>query len=97
MAFELIVDPRALQDIQTAIDYYDDKQEGLGKRFDIELDEYLLLLEVNPYFQIRYDHIHCLPLRTFPYMIHFEIDNKKLVVTVVAVLFTDVSTEKWKR
>jgi len=57
----------------------------------------LLLLEVNPYFQIRYDHIHCLPLKTFPYMIHFEIDNKKFVVTVVAVLFTGVSTEKWKR
>lgn len=97
MGFLVILDPRAIDDIQSAIDYYDDQLEGLGKRFDTELDEYLVLIKRNPYFQIRYDHIHCLPLKTFPYMIHFSINEDRKTLTVLAVLFTGASIEKWKR
>lgn len=97
MAFLVVLDPRAINDVQDAIDYHDDQQEGLGKRFDIELDEYLLLLERNPNFQIRYDRIHCLPLKTFPYMIHFSLDEDHKTLRVLAVLYTGASTEKRKR
>jgi hypothetical protein len=34
MRFSLVIEARAIQDIQQAIDYYDSQQEGLGRRFE---------------------------------------------------------------
>ena len=33
MAYTIVIDPRAIQDIQEAIDYYEEKLPGLGKKF----------------------------------------------------------------
>lgn len=66
MAFTIIIDTRAISDIQEAIDYYDEQQAGLGKRFEAELNSLLVFLEDNPFFCIRYDHVRCLPMKKFP-------------------------------
>jgi|GEM_PF-2553306 len=66
MAYTAVIDPRAMQDVQKAIEYYDEQQPGLGEEFENQLNEHLLLLEKNPFFQIRYDDIHCLPFETLP-------------------------------
>lgn len=34
MAFTLLIDPRAIQDIHDVIDYYDNQQTGLGGKFE---------------------------------------------------------------
>jgi toxin ParE1/3/4 len=62
MAFTTVLDPRAIGDIQQAIDYYEEKQSGLGAKFEDTLNEYLRKLEQHPFFQIRYDNVHCLPI-----------------------------------
>lgn len=67
MLFEIIIDPRAIQDIQDAINYYDEKQIGLGEKFLNALDKHLHTLEKNPFFNIRYDEVRCLPFKKFPY------------------------------
>ena len=73
MSFTVLIDPRAIQDIQEAIDYYDNQQIGLGKKFENELNKYLVVLEKNPFFRIRYNHVRCLPMKKFPFMVHFSI------------------------
>jgi len=85
MAFSIYVDPKAIWDIQEAIDYYDEQQPGLGARFEATLNQHLLLLEKNPFFHKRYDDIRCLPLKKFPYMVHFTVDEKKYLVIIRAV------------
>ncbi len=96
MTFEVILDPRAIKDIQNIIDYYDDRQFGLGYKFESELNNQLSELYTNPFFQIRYNNVHCLPLNRFPYMIHFTIDEKKKIVTVRGVFHTSRSTDIWR-
>lgn len=96
MAFTLVIDPRAIQDIQEAIDYYEEQQAGLGKRFEAALNRHLLTLEKNPFFRIRYDNVRSLPVKRFPYMVHFTIDQDQQVVTVWAVFNTSLSPKKWK-
>lgn len=61
MAFTTVLDPRALQDVQQAIDYYEDQEPGLGEHFEGFANDCIIELEQNPYFQIRYDEVHCLP------------------------------------
>ena len=96
MAFTAVIDPRAMQDVQEAIEYYDEKQPGLGEEFEHHLNEHLQLIEKNPFFQVRYDDIHCLPLKRFPYMIHYTIQEDQQIVTVQAVLNTFRSPRIWK-
>lgn len=97
MAFTTVIDPRAMQDIQRAVDYYEEQQPGLGAQFEDTLNEYLLKLEQNPFFQIRYDNVHCLPLKKYPYMIHFTVDEHEELIMVRAVFNTFRNTEIWKK
>ena len=89
MAFKLKIEPLAKFDIQTEINYYNTKQKGLGKRFHAEVKTYFDSIKSNPFYQIRYDDIHCLPLKTFSAMIHFTIDELNNCVTIRAVVNTN--------
>ncbi len=97
MAFTLVIDPRAIRDIQEAIDYYDEQQAGLGKRFEAVLNKHLLTLAKTPLFHIRYDDVRCLPVKKFPYMVHFTVDETQQVVTVRAVFHTSRDPKNWKK
>jgi toxin ParE1/3/4 len=52
MTFNVVLDKRALNDIQSAIDYYDEQSIGLGSRFSVYLDKQIQTLKKRPYFQI---------------------------------------------
>lgn len=97
MAFTTVLDPRAIRDIQQAIDFYEEQQPGLGEQFEETLNEYLQKLEKNPFFQIRYDKVHCLPLKKFPYMIHFTIDENEQIINVRAILNTFRDPGIWEK
>jgi toxin ParE1/3/4 len=86
--FSLKVEPLAAIDIQEEINYYNSKQAGLGKRFHKELKSYLKSLKSNPFFQIRYDNIRCLPLKIFPVMIHYTVDESTSLIILRAVINT---------
>jgi len=96
MAFSTVIDPRAMQDIQQAIDFYENQQPGIGKHFEEILNQDLLMLQQNPFFQVRYENVHCLPLKKYPYMIHFTVDEKEQLITVRAVLNTSRNPKIWK-
>ncbi|MCF8303256.1 MAG: type II toxin-antitoxin system RelE/ParE family toxin [Bacteroidales bacterium] len=96
MAYEIVIAPLALHDIQDAIDYYDKKQYGLGERFENSLHKELTKLERTPHFQLRYDKVHCLPMKKFPFMIHYTIDSNTRQVIIQAVFHTSLYPGRWK-
>lgn len=93
--FNVVVEPAALADIQQAIDYYDDKQPGLGKRFESTIDHVAGLLTDNPYYQVRYDAVKCVLLNKYPFMVPFTVDEKEHIVTIIAVFYTFLSVNSW--
>lgn len=97
MAFTIVLDPRAVRDIQESIDYYEEQKLGLGKRFEKHVDHSLSILIKNPFFQVRYDEVRCLPLIKFPHMIHYTINEEKKVVIVRAVFHTAKDPGVWKQ
>lgn len=44
MAFNLIIDPRVIQDVKDAIDNYDEQQPGLRSSFEAALNNHLITL-----------------------------------------------------
>jgi toxin ParE1/3/4 len=97
MNFSIVIDPRAIKDIQEAINYYDEQQIGLGAKFEALINKHLSALEKNPYFQIRYDNVRCLSLNKFPFMVHFTIDEENKLIEVRAVFHTSRDPKKWKK
>ena len=88
MSHTVILDILAIEDLQEAIDYYDDQKIGLGKRFDTQFDQLVSSLEINPFFQVRYDTVRCLSMKSFPYMAHYTINQISQTVNVFAVINT---------
>ncbi|MBI2258570.1 MAG: hypothetical protein HYU67_06680 [Flavobacteriia bacterium] len=88
MKFTLELDSRAIQDIQEAIDYYDEQLIGLGEKFESYLNKYIKTLAKNPFYQIRYDNIRCLPMKKYPFMIHFTVDEQINTVYIHSIINT---------
>ncbi len=96
MAYRVVIEPMALNDIQQGIDYYDDQQIGLGVKFEEALNKRLVSIGKNPFFQVRYGDVHCLPVKNYPYMIHCPINQVDKTVTVQPVFHISLDPEKWK-
>lgn len=97
MGYSVLIDPRVIEDTQSAIDYYESQQIGLGVKFEANLNSYIKKLQTTPFFRIRYDKVRCLPLGNFPFMIHYTINEKEKLVLVWAILHTSISPSKWKK
>lgn len=97
MAYRLKINAEAHEDIQKGIDWYNSRQPGLGRRFHVAVKQEFKALKNNPFFQIRYQDVHCLPLKKFPYMVHFIIEEDKKRIVVLGVINTYKSPENWHK
>jgi len=95
MIFEVVIEPRALVDIQDAIDYYESKQIGLGEYFYQVIDEHLDTISRNPFFEIRYKDYRGLPTKNFPFIILYFLDEEIKKVFVLSVFNTSLNPSKY--
>lgn len=87
----------AVADIQEISDWYNDLQNGLGKRFhDITVKQINSLNKDPQIYAIRYNEIRCMLVNKFPYMVHFYIDDVTRVVEVLAVISTSRNPKIWE-
>ena len=91
--FKVFISPLAFNDIQKAIDYYNDKQKGLGKRFHVAVKSAVGALRINPFYQLRYDNVRCFSVKRFPYMLHFTVHEEVKTVIIHAVIHTSLDLE----
>jgi toxin ParE1/3/4 len=94
--FKIKIDKDAKLDIQEGINWYNSRKKGLGREFHLEVKDFLEILRNTQFFQIRYDETRCLPLKRFPYMIHYSVDEKNQTVIVRAVFNTSRNPKIWK-
>ena len=97
MSYKIVIEPRAIADIQDAVDYYETKREDLGAYFYQIVDEYIEFIAKNPFFQIRYKDYHGLPVKIFPYIILYYIDENEKTVYVLSVFNTSQNTTKYPK
>ena len=87
MGFKVLLAFSAEKDLEDAIDYYHQINQILPERFYDEFLELILLLETNPYFQKKYDLARTFKLKSFPYLVHFVINEECRVVKIIAIVF----------
>ena len=98
MGYSLLITPIAHENIQEAYDYYyDAASPSVAELFYDDLQEAYTVLETNPYYQIRTKNYRALPLKKFPYLVFFEINEEKQVVKVLALFHTSQNPTKWPK
>ncbi|MCG8310272.1 MAG: type II toxin-antitoxin system RelE/ParE family toxin [Cytophagales bacterium] len=84
-------------DIDDNIDWYEKKQTGLGDRFYQQVKDSINTIKLKPYaFQVRYKDTRAIPVKTFPFTIHYTIDEANKIIAVLSVFKTPQNPEKWK-
>jgi hypothetical protein len=97
MEWKIEMDEDAYREIEDAADYYFQKNPALADRIGSEISKALRSISINPFFAIRYGNIRCLPLRSFPYMIHFKVDQNTKTVSVLGCIHTSLDPDKnWR-
>lgn len=83
MGFSLKINSSAQLDLKSAIDWYESKQIGLGKRFLNEFEKTLSRIQANPYiFKVENNYRNAL-LDIFPYIVIFKMSDKKIIILAV--------------
>lgn len=94
--YKAIIQSVAKQDIKEAVDWYNSKQKGLGKRFTVHLRQQINLIKQNPYISVvRYDDVRTAVLDIFPFMTHYSIDEANKLVIIYAILHTSRNPAMW--
>lgn len=83
--FEIIILLRADLEADEIAEYYESLSEGLGTKFFNEYQDYVDTLYTFPFFEEKYQIVRTLPLKKFPYTIHFTVDEVNKIVSVHAV------------
>ena len=95
--YNVIILPLAKEDLKEAVQWYDSKQKGLGKKFLVKVREKVKHISKNPYLvSVRYDEIRTAVLNIFPFMIHHFIEEEHHSIVITAVLHTSRSPDEWQ-
>lgn len=92
------IEPEAISDIQNITNWYNEAQEGLGKRFQDTVINQINSLKKNPHiYAVRYKEIRCMIVKKFPYMVHFYINEANNTSEVIAVISTFQNPTIWDK
>jgi hypothetical protein len=80
---ELVIQEKADFEIVEAYNYYENKLEGLGEHFLNELENGFESILASPNGFQKYDRYRQIPLKTFPFVIVYEVIKKLLIVYAV--------------
>jgi plasmid stabilization system protein ParE len=93
--YNILFSDIADSDLEKAIDYYNRKSENGANTFKQELNQVLDTLELNPFFQFRYNKIRAVPFKTLPYLVFFEIYESEKLVYVYSIFHTAQNPNKY--
>jgi len=97
MNFRVIFHPEVYNDIQEAIDWYNVKQFGIENRFLITVKKQLKTLDKSALqYAVRYDNVRCMPVKKFPFLVHYRVNEKQRIVQVEAIFSTYRNPKIWE-
>jgi len=98
MPYKLIITDDADNDIENAMDWYENKQKGLGKKYLLSVKACVKLIVKNPFaFAKIYVQIRKANTNKFPYSLYFRINEISKELVVFAVIHNSRSEKKWKK
>jgi toxin ParE1/3/4 len=89
MPYSIFITPTATDDIAVAIEYYNALSPDLGYRFADQVANYFDRIAALPTASaIRYKNVRCKPIKRFPYLITYTIDEATQSINILRVFNT---------
>ncbi len=89
MRYTIVTTTNSRRDIQDAIDWENQRKQGLAIRFLEELDQKLSAISHTTYIAaVRYENVRCLPTKVFHYLIHYVVDDAQQQIYILRILHT---------
>lgn len=94
--FDAVILPPAKQDIRKAANWYNNKEQGLGRQFISAIREKVHFIKKHPdSAPIRYANVRTSIIDSFPFMIHYRVETEHQRVVISAVFHTSLSSDRW--
>lgn len=97
MGYEVIVSSKAEKEIEEVIDYYFEFSNKVPLAFIEKLEEAYAILSVNPYFRIRKNKLRAIPIKDFPFLLFFAINEENKTVRILACFHTAKNPKKYPK
>jgi len=97
MGYEIDILPSAKIEIAQALDYYSVINDILPQKFMDELYSRYEILKIIPHYQKRYKNVRGLPLKKFPYILLFTVDETMKTVKVLSCFHTSQNQKKYPK
>ncbi len=92
-----ILHPEAKADIFSAARWYETRRKGLGRQFSSEVRAKIHFIRAFlKGSAIRYGIVRTTLLESFPFLIHYFIDESTKTVVIAAVLHTSRDPNEWE-
>jgi len=79
--YTVTISNEALFDMQEAYNYLESKESGAGEKLLRQTDEYLSIIELNPYlFKENYKKVRQVNVKPFRYLLRYKIYKTRIVV-----------------
>lgn len=96
MKFKVEYNPDFFKDLTQAVDWYNEKQGGLGDRFFNNIKKQTAKLSTSAnHFAIKYDDIRCMYIEKFPYLVHYRVNEQTKTVKVEALFHASRDPKIW--
>lgn len=87
MLYSLFYFVDARQDVKEAKAWYKEQKPGLEKRLAKSIKAAILKLQSNPLaYSVRYKNVRITHTKTFPYGIHYYIDDTNNQIVIIAII-----------
>ena len=81
MNHTLVIKPEAVGDLSEAFEWYEERREGLGYDFLLQVEAGLRFIENNPFvFPEKYKGTRRYLIKRFPYKIVYIVEDSKVIV-----------------
>ncbi|CAM3615661.1 type II toxin-antitoxin system RelE/ParE family toxin [Flavobacterium gelidilacus] len=95
MNYKVLLSPKASKNIDNAIDYYSKEvNKKVALDFLKDFQNVYKALEKNPFYQIHDSNYRFLPLKKFPYVAFYILDELNKTVLINAVFHTSQNPNK---
>lgn len=89
MIYSIRLSSLAVSDLEGAVEYYNTQQSGLGTRFAIEVNDAFVKISKMPnVYSKRYQDVRAAKVRSFPYLVFYDTDEKKFAINVLRIFNT---------
>jgi len=97
MEYKIAVSSKAHRQFVKAIDYYVEISPAIPAKFIRAIESAYSKLSQNPFFVVRYKNVRAIPVKGFPYLLFFCIDEITKEVKILSVFHTAKNPRRYPK